>query len=76
MLEVSNLYFKQNKQLLYYEGSALYSHLKSLEHLKGVVYQNPSEWSLLKVPQRAETCSKSTGKNTGTTSVNVIRVSL
>ena len=60
--EVSNFYFKQNKQLLYYEKTALYSYLNVSKHLSGAISQNSSEWSLLKVPQQIKTYQKSTAK--------------
>ena len=41
--EISNYLFKQNKKLLYYERTALFSYLKIPKHLCGVIPQNFSE---------------------------------
>ena len=57
-------YYEQNRQLSYYEGTAWYISLKILERLNRVIFQNYSDWSLLKKPQVTKTYWKSTTKKT------------
>ena len=60
--KVLSFYYKRNRQLLYYERTSSYILLKISERVNRVIFQNSSELLLLKIPQQAKTCSKSTTK--------------
>ena len=60
--KVLSFYYKRNRQLLYYERTSSYILLKISEFVNRVIFQNSSKLLLLKIPQQAKTCSKSTTK--------------
>ena len=58
--KVLSFYYKRNRQLLYCERTSSYILLKISERVNRVIFQNSFELLLLKIPQQAKTCSKST----------------
>ena len=71
--KILGFYYKQKRQLFYYEGTSSCTLLKIFERVNRVASQDSSELLLLKIPQQTEACSKSTKKECFR---NVIRVSL
>ena len=66
--KILGFYYKRNRQLFCYEGTSSNIPLKIPERVNKVTFQNSSELLLLKTPQQAKICSKSTKKGNSTAS--------